>query len=118
MNNNRITLHAEIEDREGPSLDPQRHDASSARALARQLCNVLTSSMATEPSHSPETMAVAVQTALETLISECERNGLSGAGMRVALAKSLLENGKAYVRLEIDGEAFLGTANDMDASIH
>ena len=91
---------------------------ASARTLARQLCDVLTSNMETEPSHSPETMAVAVQTALETLICECERNGLSGASMRVALAKSLLENGKALVRLEIDGETFIGGADDHGVSVH
>lgn len=118
MSENRITLHAEIEDAKGPSLDPQRHDPGAARVLALELCQVLTAAMAEEREHSPETMAVAVQTALETLISECERNGLSGAGMRIALAKSLLENGKAYVRLEIDGDAFLGTAHDLDASVH
>lgn len=118
MTDNKITLHAEIDDASGPSLDPQRHDPGAARTLALELCQVLTGAMAADREHSPETMAVAVQTALETLISECERNGLSGASMRVALAKSLLENGKAYVRLEIDGDAFLGTAHDLDASVH
>lgn len=118
MTDNTITLHAEIEEKTGPALDPQRHDPKAARVLALELCSVLTGAMSEEREHSPETMAVAVQTALETLISECERNGVSGAGMRVALAKSLLENGKAYVRLEIDGDAFVGTSHDVDASVH
>lgn len=118
MSDNRITLHAEIEEKAGPALDPQRHDPGAARTLAVELCQVLTGAMSEEREHSPETMAVAVQTALETLISECERNGLSGSGMRIALAKSLLENGSAYVRLEIDGDAFVGTAHDLDASVH
>ena len=113
-----ITLHAEIKEAAGASLDPQRHDPKSARDLALEICRVLSGAMAEDRDHSPETMAVAVQTALETLISECERNGLCGAGMRIALAKSLLENGRARVRLQIDGDNFSGAAHEVDASVH
>ncbi|MEL6318233.1 MAG: hypothetical protein AAFR16_11420, partial [Pseudomonadota bacterium] len=69
MTAEKITLNAEIDGSDGRALDPQAHDASAARGIATDLCTALTEAYAKHENVRPETLAVAVQTVLETLLS-------------------------------------------------
>lgn len=99
-----ITLFAELNEPAGPSLDPKNHDVDTARKLAEKLCETIVEAYYDGEQVRPETLAVGVQTALETLLSGFEREGVQAGVMRVALANSLLTNGKAQVKIEVDGK--------------
>lgn len=114
----RITLRAEITGAEGRALDPQSHDTETAREIAVSLCTALTDAYAKHEKVRPETLAVAVQTVLETLLSGIEREGVDGASMRVALANSLLVNGDASVQIDVDGRAVPSMLSDAASTLH
>lgn len=99
----RITLRAELSTAEGRSLDPQKHDGEAAREIATELCDALTKAYAAQEAARPETLAIAVQTVLETLLSGIEREGVDTTTMRVALANSVLANGRATVSIDVTG---------------
>lgn len=113
-----ITLKAEIKGSEGRALDPQTHDAEIAREIAVDLCGALSDTYGKHEKVRPETLAVAVQTVLETLISGIEREGVDAASMRVALANSLLVNGDASVEININGKDVAATLAETGATIH
>jgi hypothetical protein len=100
----RITLRAEISTADGRSLDPKRHDSEAARAIATELCEALTEAYAAQDAARPETLAIAVQTVLETLLSGIEKEGVDTTTMRVALANSVLSNGRATVSIDVAAE--------------
>lgn len=104
MSDDTILLSAEIREDTGPSLDPERHEPKIAGALAKSLCDALVEAYRGQDSARPETLAVAVQTMLETLLSGFEDEGVSTARMRIALANSLLVNGHASVTIDMGGE--------------
>lgn len=114
----KITIQAEITGSDGRSLDPQQHDVDVARAIATELCNALASSYEKQDTARPETLAIAVQTVLETLLSGIEREGVNCASMRVALANSMLANGNATVTIEVDGEPAPSLLTECGSTIH
>lgn len=118
MTSEKITLKAEIVSVNTRALDPQNHDNEAARDIATKLCRALTAAYGEHDGVRPETLAVAVQTVLETLISGIEREGVNAASMRVALANSLLVNGDADVKIEIDGVAEPSGGPEIGATIH
>lgn len=101
----RITLRAEVSTLDGRSLDPQKHDSEAARDIATHMCEALTQAYAARDAARPETLAIAVQTVLETLLSGIEKEGVDTTTMRVALANSVLSNGRATVKIDVSGEA-------------
>ena len=103
--NERITLRAEISTADGRSLDPKKHDGAAAREIATELCEALTQAYAAQEAARPETLAIAVQTVLETLLSGIEKEGVDTTTMRVALANSVLSNGRATVSIDVAGES-------------
>lgn len=113
-----IKMSAQILAGGGRALDPQNHDANAARDIAVELCSALSNSFGKHESVRPETLAVAVQTVLETLISSIEREGVNAASMRVALANSLLVNGDAAVQIEVDGKSVPTDIPEVSGSIH
>lgn len=118
MNSERITLRAEILGAGDRALDPTRHNADTARDLARELCDALANAYGKrEDTVRPETLAIAVQTVLETLLSGFEREGVDAASMRVALANSLLVNGDGDVQIEVDGQPVASKLTDA-ATVH
>ncbi|MEM9724807.1 MAG: hypothetical protein AAF909_05005 [Pseudomonadota bacterium] len=114
----RISLSAVIEAGSNRALDPQQHDANAARDIALELCSALSESYGRHAEARPETLAVAVQTVLETLISSIEREGVDAASMRVALANSLLVNGDAEVSIDVDGKPVPSIIADVSRAIH
>lgn len=114
----KITLSAEIEGAEGRALDPQNHDTEIARTIATDLCNALAEAYNKHETVRPETLAIAVQTVLETLLSGIEREGVDAASMRVALANSMLVNGKAVVKIQVDGKPAPSILTECGATIH
>ncbi|MEL6979938.1 MAG: hypothetical protein AAGM38_14810 [Pseudomonadota bacterium] len=114
----RIALSATIQAGPGRALDPQKHDAQEARDIAVALCNALTTSFSNNEKTRPETLAVAVQTVLETLISSIEREGVDAASMRIALANSMLVNGEAQVKIDIDGKRVPSSIAELSKAIH
>lgn len=114
----RISLSAIIDAGAGRALDPQKHNAEEARQIAVELCNALTSSFSRHDKTRPETLAVAVQTVLETLISSIEREGVNAASMRVALANSMLVNGDAEVKIDVDGKRVPSSIAEISKAIH
>lgn len=113
-----ITLRAEIDNDQGRALDPQAHDPSAARGIATDLCNALTQAYTKHDGVRPETLAVAVQTVLETLLSGVEREGVHASGMRVALANSLLVNGDARVQIEVGDERVPSILPPSSGTLH
>ena len=114
----RISLNAEIEAGEGRALDPQNHDANAARSIALELCSALSSSFNKHEDARPETLAIAVQTVLETLISSIEKEGVDAASMRVALANSMLVNGDAKVSIDVGGKRVPSSIAEISKAIH
>lgn len=114
----RIALKAEVESAVGRALDPQRHESDDARMIASELCNALTDVYADHGSVRPETLAIAVQTVLETLLSGIEREGVDTVAMRVALANSLLSNGGAEVSIDIAPTEAPARVTRGDATLH
>ena len=114
----RISLKAEIVAGEGRALDPQNHDATAARSIAVELCNALSDAFSRHDAARPETLAVAVQTVLETLISSIEKEGVDAASMRVALANSMLVNGDAEVSIDVGGTRVPSTIAEISKAIH
>ena len=114
----RISLKATIDAAGGRALDPQNHDASQARDIALELCKALSESYGDRESARPETLAVAVQTVLETLISSIEREGVNAASMRVALANSMLVNGDAEVKIDVDGKRVPSAISEISKAVH
>ena len=114
----RISMSAEIDAGAGRALDPQNHDATTARDIALELCSALSDSFGRHQEARPETLAVAVQTVLETLISSIEREGVDAASMRVALANSMLVNGEAKVKIDVDGKRVPSMIVEASRAIH
>ncbi len=114
----RITLKAEIVGSDGKALDPQSHDAAIAREIAVDLCAALSDAYAKHEKVRPETLAVAVQTVLETLISGIEREGVDAASMRVALANSLLVNGDAQVEINVNGRRVPSILSEVGSTVN
>lgn len=114
----RIVLSAEITAKGGRALDPQNHDSDAARDIALDLCGALSESFGKHDNTRPETLAVAVQTVLETLISSIEREGVDAASMRVALANSMLVNGDAKVAIDVDGQRVPSFIPEVSSSVH
>ncbi len=100
MTDENILLHAEIRDDTGPALDPERHEPKPAGALAKALCDALVEAYREQENARPETLAIAAQTLLETLLSGFEAEGVGTARMRIALANSVLSNGHAAVTID------------------
>ena len=118
MSTEKITLRAQIVSTEGRALDPQNHDSDAAREIARELCEAMTKSFASREHVGPETLAIAAQTMIETLMSGIEREGVDCASMRVALANSLLVNGDATVEIDVDGKSVPSILGDGGATLH
>lgn len=118
MTRETITLKAAIESTEGRALDPQNHDSALARDIARELCEAMTESYARYEHVGPETLAIAAQTMIETLISGIEREGVNCASMRVALANSLLVNGDAAVEIAVNGRSVPSILSEGGNTIH
>ncbi len=118
MGGEKITLTAEIVSAEGRALDPQNHDDSVARDIARELCDAMVECYGRRQDVGPETLAIAAQTMLETLMSGIEREGVDCASMRVALANSLLVNGQAQVEIAVDGKRVPSFLGDGGTTIH
>lgn len=104
MSDDTILLRAEIREDTGPALDPERHEPKVAGALAKALCDAMVEAYRELDQARPETLAVAAQTMLETLLSGFEDEGVATSRMRVALANSLLSNGHAAVTIELGGQ--------------
>lgn len=113
-----ITLKAEITGGGGKALDPQRHESDIAREIAVDLCGALSKAYGKHDQVRPETLAVAVQTVLETLLSGIEREGVNAASMRVALANSLLVNGQAAVEIDVNGKRVPSKVHEVGSTIH
>lgn len=118
MTQEKITLTAKIDSPEGRALDPQNHDSDLAREIARELCEAMTKSYADRDHVGAETLAIAAQTMIETLMSGIEREGVNCASMRVALANSLLVNGDAQVEIAIDGKPVPSMLGGGGATLH
>lgn len=118
MSGEKITLKAEIVSADGQALDPQNHDGAMAREIARELCEAMTQSYAKHTEVGPETLAVAAQTMIETLMSGIEREGVDCASMRVALANSMLVNGAATVEINVDGKRVPSVIAEGGSTIH
>ena len=118
MSTEKITLKAEITSTNGRALDPQNHDSNVAREIARELCDTMTKSYAGRDDVRPETLAIAAQTVIETLMSGIEREGVDCASMRVALANSLLVNGSATVEIDVDGERMPTSFAEVGDTVH
>ena len=114
----KITLNAQIVGADGRALDPQNHDSDTARKIATDLCSALAEAYGKHETVRPETLAIAVQTVLETLLSGIEREGVDAASMRVALANSVLVNGRADVTIEVDGKQVPSLLADGGATVH
>lgn len=114
----RISMKAEIEAGSGRALDPQNHDSNVAREIALELCTALSSAFGKHDQARPETLAVAVQTVLETLISSIEKEGVDAASMRVALANSMLVNGDAEVSIDVGGKRVPSTIMEISKAVH
>lgn len=114
----RITLRAEMATGIGRSLDPQKHDSDAARVIATDLCDALTDAYAKQDGARPETLAIAVQTVIETLLSGIEREGVDTTTMRVALANSVLSNGRATVSIDVSGDKNPLIRLDAGATLH
>lgn len=114
----RITLRAEITGGGDKALDPQRHESDVAREIAVDLCGALSNAYGKHEKVRPETLAVAVQTVLETLLSGIEREGVNAASMRVALANSLLVNGQAAVEIDVNGRRVPSKIAEVGSTIH
>ncbi|MEO1329680.1 MAG: hypothetical protein AAFW46_08460 [Pseudomonadota bacterium] len=113
-----ITLNAEIREDTGPALDPERHEPKMAGDLAKSLCDALVEAYRTQESARPETLAVAAQTMLETLLSGFEAEGVGTGRMRVALANSLLVNGHASVSIDVTGASVPSFISAANARMH
>lgn len=118
MSGEKITLKAEIVSSEARALDPQNHDTDLARDIARELCEAMTQCYSKRADVGPETLAIAAQTMIETLMSGIEREGVNCASMRVALANSLLVNGDATVEIAIDGRKVPSILGDGGSTVH
>ncbi|MCI4663319.1 MAG: hypothetical protein MRY74_01235 [Neomegalonema sp.] len=113
-----IKMKAQIVGSDERALDPQNHDSEMAREIAKELCDAMTKSYGERDDVRPETLAIAAQTVIETLMSGIEREGVNCASMRVALANSLLVNGDAKVEIEVDGESMPSSFGDGGATFH
>ena len=113
-----LNSSAEIAGATSRALDPLRYDADAARLIAKDLCEALTDSYDRRGAVRPETLAVAVQTVLETLLCGVEREGVDAASMRVALANSMLVNGRAEVRIMVDGKPTPSLFCESGARVH
>ncbi len=113
----RISLKAEVTTADGRSLDPQKHDSDAAREIAAELCEALTQAYAAQDAVRPETLAISVQTVLETLLSGIEKEGVDTTTMRVALANSVLSNGRATVKIDVSGEPMAAVEPETEQEI-
>ena len=113
----RISIRAEVTTADGRSLDPQKHDSEAAREIAAELCEALTGAYAAQDAVRPETLAISVQTVLETLLSGIEKEGVDTTTMRVALANSVLSNGRATVKIDVSGEPMTETEQAVEQNI-
>lgn len=114
----RITMKAEITGGGDRALDPQRHQSDISRDIAVDLCGALSKAYGKHEQVRPETLAVAVQTVLETLLSGIEREGVNAATMRVALANSLLVNGQGSVEIDVNGQNAPSAFAEVGSTIH